>query len=93
MFSSHIKYCLGGEEENYFEIWATRWNGKYFPLSWSPFIMKQIEVYAVWSINFKIYHDYPLYIDTYMCVYMSMSSMYQEDLTAFCWVGKTDISI
>ena len=31
--------------------------------------MKQIEAYTVWSINFKIYYDYPLYIDTYMCVY------------------------
>ena len=25
-------------------------------------------VIPMWSINFKIYHDYPLYIDTYMCV-------------------------
>lgn len=50
-------------------------------------------VIPMWSINFKIYHDYPLYIDTYMCVCVSMSLMYQEDLTTFCWVGKIDISI
>ena len=32
-------------------------------------IYYETEVYTVWSINFKIYYDYPLYIDTYMCVY------------------------
>lgn len=57
-----------------------------FSLSTS-FIMKQIEVYAVWSINFKIYQNYPLYIDTHMCVYMSMSHV-PRDSTAFAGLAR-----